>query len=168
MSGTNANTVRLFYPKEQDYKLTEITYSVDLLTGVATACFNNPKKLNCLTNDQCIETFFILEAAKRDSHVSCLLWTATGRAFNAGMDIKPSNKTKAPKEVVEAYQARRMGPDTSLVLKNQTLAFWDFPKPIVFAINGMAIGGGANIALCNFADYIICRCLFLIHCINPF
>jgi len=118
------DTIRLYYPREQDYKLTEIAYQVDVATGVATATFNNPKKLNCLTNDQMIETFFILEAAKRDERVGCLLWTAVGRAFNAGMDIKFSKAVRAPVEAVTAYKARGMGPDDSLVLKNQTIAFW--------------------------------------------
>ena len=45
------------------------------------------------------------------------------------------------------------GPD--FVLKNQTIAFWDFPKPLIFAVNGLAVGGGANLALVNFGDMVI-------------
>ena len=38
-----------------------------------------------------------------------------------------------------------------MVLAALTIAFWDFPKPIVAAVNGLAVGGGANIALANYA-----------------
>merc|ERR1711948_179194 len=52
---------------------------------------------------------------------------------------------------------RRMGPvPGDFVLKNQTLAFWDFPKPSIVAVNGLAVGGAANIALANYHDLVIC------------
>ena len=37
-----------------------------------------------------------------------------------------------------------------------TLAFWDFPKPSIVAVNGLAVGGTANIALVNFHDLVFC------------
>ena len=39
-----------------------------------------------------------------------------------------------------------------MALKGLTLAFWDFPKPSVVAVNGLAVGGAANIALANYHD----------------
>ena len=45
------------------------------------------------------------------------------------------------------YYARELAPAAGdFVMRRQTLAFWDFPKPLVAAINGLAVGGGANIA----------------------
>merc|ERR1719436_1952729 len=53
--------------------------------------------------------------------------------------------------------ARKMSPVAGdFVLKNQTMAFWDFPKPSICAVNGLAVGGAANIALANFHDLVIC------------
>jgi len=34
-----------------------------------------------------------------------------------------------------------------------TRAFWDFSKPSIVAVNGLAVGGAANIALTNFHDF---------------
>merc|ERR1712151_1157197 len=39
---------------------------------------------------------------------------------------------------------------------NLCLAFWDFPKISIAAVNGLAVGGGANMALCNFHDFVFC------------
>ena len=41
-------------------------------------------------------------------------------------------------------------------VKCASQAFWDFPKPSVCAVNGLAVGGGANLALSNYHDYVIC------------
>jgi enoyl-CoA hydratase/carnithine racemase len=42
-----------------------------------------------------------------------------------------------------------------VALKCLTLAFWDFPKLSVVAVNGLAIGGAANVALANYHDIVL-------------
>lgn len=42
-----------------------------------------------------------------------------------------------------------------MALKCLTLAFWDFPKVSVVAVNGLAIGGAANVALANYHDIVV-------------
>jgi len=145
------------------HTLQSITYSLDPSTGVATACFNTPKNLNALRALQFWEMFLILEHAAADPQVRCLLWTGAGRAFNAGADWNPAGQmdevySAIPQAVRENYLARGMGvsEETDIAGKTLTLAFWDFPKPSVCAVNGMCVGGGANIALANFHDYVVC------------
>lgn len=42
-----------------------------------------------------------------------------------------------------------------MALKCLTLEFWDFNKPSVVAVNGLAVGGAANIALANYHDIVL-------------
>ena len=65
-----------------------------------------------------------------------------------------------PEHVREAYLKKGKGHVVgNLSLKAQTLAFFDFPKPSIVAVNGVAVGGGANVAL-MFHDFCICSGAF--------
>lgn len=39
--------------------------------------------------------------------------------------------------------------------KSLTLEFWDFPKPSICAVNGLAVGGAVNVALANYHDLVL-------------
>lgn len=152
--------IALHYPvSKTPYILVSMTYTLDRATGVAVAAYNTPQNLHALTHTQRVETFFVLEHAKLDEDVRALLWTGTGtRAFGAGADLKDFGVSKLvlPDGVEEAYAERNLWPDNTFTLANQVRAFWDFPKPLVIAVNGMAVGGAANIALMNFGDLVVC------------
>ena len=77
--------------------------------------------------------------AGADDRVRAVLLTGAGRAFCAGQDLAeavPADGTPAPDigHVVEGYNAL-------------ILAIRENPKPVVAAVNGVAAGAGANIAL---------------------
>ena len=113
--------------------------------------------LNALSLNQRWEMFLLLEHMKRDDDVRVVIWTGTGRSFNSGADLRFDTTCFVPEHVQEQYLAREMGPmPADFVLTYDTLAFWDFPKPSICAVNGLAVGGAANIALMNYHDLVIC------------
>lgn len=143
--------------KGEPYPLRSIAWRLLEDQGVGIAAFNTPDSRQCLSRNQMMEIMLVLEHAKRDPKVKVLLWTGTGtRAFNSGAALKGDMKIYVPKEIVNEYAARGMGPvKGDLIMAPHTKAFWDFPKPLVIAVNGVACGGGANIALANFGDVVL-------------
>jgi 2-(1,2-epoxy-1,2-dihydrophenyl)acetyl-CoA isomerase len=108
--------------------------------GVARVTLNRPDRLNSFTNAMHEELAQALDAAAGDSQVRALLLTGAGRAFCAGQDL--ADRSVAPGsapvdlgESVERYYA-------PLIRRLATM-----PKPVVCAVNGVAAGAGANIAL---------------------
>ena len=139
------------------YETTLIKYEL-LPNGTAVCTYNSPKNLNALTPAQMWDTYAILAHAYRDSRVRCLVWTGSGRAFGSGAALgkRAGAPTTIPKHVQKSMKAAGFGPDGTMVLKSLTLAHWDLPKPSIVAVNGLAVGGHANIALVNFHDIVIC------------
>ena len=114
-----------------------------LQDGVATLTLNRPDKLNSLTGAMMLEMFSALGVAAQDKAVRALVLTGSGRAFCAGQDLadpsmspKPGSDTPADiGDVVDTFYS-------PLVRRLRAM-----PKPVVCAVNGVAAGAGANIAL---------------------
>jgi len=145
----------------EDYEPESIAYALHS-NGVAVCTLNVPDKLNPLTANSVQEMFILLEHMERDDRVRCALWTGAGdRAFTAGADFKEllapaPPRVKLPVQYRNLYAGRGKASFTAdLALKALTMAFLDFPKPSVCAVNGLAVGGGANIALL-FHDLVVC------------
>ena len=115
--------------------------------GVATVLLNRPDRLNALNFDL-VDTLRadLIELAATDA-VKSIVLTGSGRAFSAGGDLT----ALAP--VPQADGHVDMGRQVSEAMRDHfgpmMKTLMAFPKPVVVAINGMAAGGAAGIALCG-------------------
>jgi len=108
--------------------------------GVARIAFNRPDRLNSFTVQMHEEVAAALDAADADGAVRAIVITGEGRGFCAGQDladraVTPGDKPVDLGDTVEKYWAPLV----------RRLAARD--KPVICAVNGVAAGAGANIAL---------------------
>ncbi|HYH20825.1 MAG TPA: 2-(1,2-epoxy-1,2-dihydrophenyl)acetyl-CoA isomerase PaaG [Azospirillum sp.] len=120
-----------------------MTYSTilfEVAEGVATLTFNRPDKLNSFTTEMHAEVRDALAKVQTDPSVRCLLLTAAGRGFCAGQDL--SDRAVAPGSAMPDLGESLEKNYNPLVRTLRRLEF-----PVVCAVNGVAAGAGANIAL---------------------
>jgi 2-(1,2-epoxy-1,2-dihydrophenyl)acetyl-CoA isomerase len=112
----------------------------EIRQGVATLTLNRPKALNSFTTDMHAEVRMVMQHVIDDKHVRCLVITGAGRGFCAGQDL--SDRTQS---------ADGGAPDVGAsVEKNYNpliRSIMQLPKPVICAVNGVAAGAGASIAL---------------------
>lgn len=108
--------------------------------GVARITLNRPEKLNSITVPLRNELIAVLEKAGRHSDVRCIILTGSGRAFCAGQDLGER------KPVLEGEEVD-LGETLDAGVNRIVRQIRDVPKPVLCAVNGVAAGAGANIAL---------------------
>ena len=116
------------------------TIDLAIAAGVATIALNRPDKLNSFNEQMHAELRDALADAHDDAQVRCVLLTGRGRGFCAGQDLgdRAVGADGAPPDL-GATLDRNWNP---LIRALRTL-----PKPVVCAVNGVAAGAGASIAL---------------------
>lgn len=105
--------------------------------GVATVRLNRPEKLNSLTSEMILSLSDLFRGFASDSSLRAVILTGTGeKAFCVGTDIGEL----AERDEAEAQNISRRG---------QTLCdlIEQCPVPVIAALNGMAVGGGCEVAL---------------------
>lgn len=107
--------------------------------SVGILWLNQPDSLNSLTTEMASELKDCLQQAAGDESVAVLILTGKGRAFSAGGDLENF------KRAYEAFHER--GVDESFADAELPMAFIDFPKPMIAAINGPAVGFGLTVGL---------------------
>lgn len=105
--------------------------------NIATITFNRPDKLNSFNREMALLLQSTLDECAANNEVRCIYVTGAGKGFCAGQDLA---------EVVDPN-----GPGMAKILSEHynpiITRLRNIPKPIVAAINGVAAGAGANIAL---------------------
>ncbi len=108
--------------------------------GVAILYFNRPDQLNSFNAVMHEEVQQILSAWRVDAEVRVIVISGKGRAFSAGQDLKERAGRLAPIPLPsEGSLAKYYNPLVELIRTS--------PKPVIAAVNGVAAGAGANIAL---------------------
>jgi 2-(1,2-epoxy-1,2-dihydrophenyl)acetyl-CoA isomerase len=108
--------------------------------GVARVTLNRPDRLNSFTAAMHAELRDALGKAKADPSARVLLLTGAGRGFCAGQDL--SDRAVAPGDAPVD-----LGASIEHFYRPLVLALQSMPMPVVCAVNGVAAGAGANIAL---------------------
>jgi enoyl-CoA hydratase/carnithine racemase len=110
--------------------------------GVATLTFNRPDKLNALTFDVYADLRDLLAELPHRGDARVLVITGSGRGFCSGGDVEEIIGELQRMEPAQLLEFTRM---TGAVVK----ALRECPLPVIAAINGVAAGAGAVIALAS-------------------
>ena len=107
--------------------------------GIARITLNRPDRLNSFTDAMHAEIRDALAKVKGDASLRVLLLTGAGRGFCAGQDL--SEGEVPPGKPID------IGGIIERSYKPLVLALRSLPMPVVCAVNGVAAGAGANVAL---------------------
>lgn len=118
----------------------------EIKNAVAIITLNRPEKFNAFTREMALLLQQMLDDCAADKAVRAVYLTGSGKAFCAGQDLGELTGENAPG--IEKILSEHLNP---LVKRIRQLE-----KPVVCAVNGVAAGAGANIALC--CDIVVaCR-----------
>ncbi len=109
----------------------------EIKDGVAYITLNRPDKFNSFNREMALLLQEKLDESKKDE-VRCVYITGNGKAFSAGQDI--SELVGDEKIEIKQILSEHYNPIVTRIRQ--------LDKPVVAAINGVAAGAGANIALC--------------------
>lgn len=105
--------------------------------GIATITFNRPDKLNSFNREMALLLQSALDESAANKEVRCIYITGSGKGFCAGQDLAEVVDPNGP------GMAKILGEHYNPIITR----IRNIPKPIIAAVNGVAAGAGANIAL---------------------
>jgi enoyl-CoA hydratase/carnithine racemase len=111
--------------------------------GVALATFNRPDVLNAFRSTMFARLVEILADVRDDPAVRVLVITGNGRAFSAGIDLEEQARLFGAG--IDDAAARKALDDLQAITRQMR----DLPKPIIAAINGLAVGVGAELGIAS-------------------
>ena len=106
--------------------------------GIAKISLNRPEVFNSFNREMALRLQDTLDACEKDNKVRAILLTGKGKAFCAGQDLKEVTSDKLNpgfKKILEEHY-------NPIITRIRNIE-----KPIIAAVNGVAAGAGANIAL---------------------
>ncbi len=112
--------------------------------GIVTVTLNRPERKNALSALTLLELWYAIDHAEKDNDIKVMILTGSeeANAFCSGgyFSVKDVRKDIPPEHLKEINLR-------DMASKKLCLKFWDFKKPIVSAINGLAVGGGFTLPI---------------------
>jgi 2-(1,2-epoxy-1,2-dihydrophenyl)acetyl-CoA isomerase len=108
--------------------------------GIARLTLNRPDRLNSFNDAMHVEVRDALARVRADPSIRVLLLTGAGRGFCAGQDL-------GDRAVAPGAEPVDLGASIERNYKPLVLGLRALPLPVVCAVNGVAAGAGANLAL---------------------
>ena len=110
----------------------------EIKNSIAFITLNRPEKFNSFNREMALSLQKRLEEADENKDVRCIYITGAGKAFCAGQDLAEVVDVNGPG--MDKILDEHFNPIVTLIR--------NLSKPVVAAVNGVAAGAGANIALC--------------------
>ena len=110
----------------------------EIKNSIAFITLNRPDKLNAFNREMALLLQEKLDECNKASEVRCVYLTGNGKGFSAGEDL--AEVSNATSSAMQKILTEELHPIIYKIRKLQ--------KPVVAAVNGVAAGAGANIALC--------------------
>ncbi|MFX1445900.1 MAG: enoyl-CoA hydratase/isomerase family protein [Promethearchaeota archaeon] len=111
--------------------------------GICTLIFNRPERRNAISKLTFVEIEAVLDDMEQDETAKVLIITGCkeAHAFSSGGYVSKDYTASIPRKI------RKQLDFSDIVEKKLILKFWNFSKPIIVAINGLAIGVAATLPL---------------------
>jgi len=120
------------------------TFRYDEAGAIATIVLNRPDRLNALTFESYAELRDLFAALNERPHIRSVIITGEGRGFCSGGDVDDIIGQLVERNMIELVEFTRM---TGALIRR----IRECGKPVIAAVNGVAAGAGAVIALaCDF------------------
>lgn len=116
------------------------TLLFEVQDGVGTLTLNRPQSLNSFNTEMHEEIRNVLKQLREDAAIRCVLLTGSGRGFCAGQDLGDRSVSAQDGPI-------DLGDSVEKYYNPLIRAIMTLPKPVVCAVNGVAAGAGASLAL---------------------
>lgn len=108
-----------------------------------TVILNRPERANALTRRVIAELRQALEDLHREKRVRAVVLSASGKAFCAGMDLHEMQET------AKDANAHTLWHEDAVAYRDLLQTMLQLPKPIIAAVGGPAVAGGAGLVLAS-------------------
>ena len=112
----------------------------EVADGVGILTLNRPQSLNSFNTEMHEEIRVAFKQVREDAAIRCLIITGSGRGFCAGQDL-------SDRAVTAQDGAADLGESVEKYYNPLIRGIMTLPKPVICAVNGVAAGAGASLAL---------------------